>query len=115
MTIVLTLNEESVMSNAALSIGYGDVPGFPADSVVDHVLVTASATDPANTPAAQSVAPTTVSVTFANLNADTYTFTAQAFPATGSGFGTPVSVTLTITVPATISLSLPAGVKAAQT
>lgn len=103
------------MANAVLSISFGDVPGFPAGSIVDHVLVTASAVDPANSPAAQSVAPATASVTFANLNADTYTFTAQAFPAAGSGFGAPVSVVFTITAPATVSLSLPSDMSASQT
>lgn len=102
------------MSNALVSIAYGDVPGFPVGSAVDHVAVTCIAVDPANSGLEQDVAPGTVDVTFANLNPDTYTFTAQAFSSAGVAYGTAVSTSLTIAVPVTVTLSLPSGVTASQ-
>jgi hypothetical protein len=105
----------STTQNAAVAVNYAPVPGFPAGSAVDHILVTATASNPANSPAPQSVAPDTSEVTFANLAPDTYVFTAQAMPATGAGFGSPVaSAPLTIVAPATVSLSLPQAVSASQ-
>jgi hypothetical protein len=99
--------------NALISITYADVPGFPENSVVDHILVTVTgSTTPATS---QSLPPSTGTVTFPNLPADTYTVTAQGFPATGAGFGTAASATFTITAPATVTLSLPATLSATQT
>lgn len=100
--------------NGAISVAYADVPGFPTGSVVDHITVSAVASNPANSPASQSVAPGTPIVTFVNLPADTYVFSAQAFPATGPGFGTAVTASLTITALGTVSLSLPSGLTATQ-
>lgn len=101
--------------NAALALVYADQAGFPAGSVVDHITVTATAANPANSPAPQSVPPGTVQVTFPNLAPDDYTFTAQAFPATGPGFGSPATASLTIVgVSQTVSLSLPATLSASQ-
>ena len=105
----------STTQNAVASITYADVAGFPAGSVVDHVLVTCDGTVTANSQPSQTVPPGTVTVTFANLTPDTYTLTAQAFsPVSGSGYGTAVSTTITITSTATISLSLPASMSASQ-
>ena len=100
--------------NALVSIAYSDVAGFPADAVVDHITVTCSGSNPANSAPAQAVPPATATVTFANLTPDTYTITAQGFPATGAGWGSPVSTTITIKSTATISLSLPATLTASQ-
>jgi len=98
--------------NANIAISYTDVPGFPAGSVVDHIIVTVVGT--ANTlPNMQAVPPGTASVSF-DLAADDYTVSAQGFPATGPGFGLAVSTTFTITAAATISLSLPASLAATQ-
>lgn len=95
-------------------ISYTDVPGFPAGSIVDHIVVTVTGTAAGNTlPNMQAVPPGTASVTF-DLIADDYTVSAQGFAADGTGFGKPVSTTFTITAAATISLSLPATVSATQ-
>jgi hypothetical protein len=108
-----TPNPVSTTQNALVGIAYGDLTAA-AGSVVDHVLVTATASNPANSPASQSVAPGTATVTFASLNPDTYTITAQAFPASGAGFGTPVSTTIAITAVATVTLSVPTSLSATQ-
>jgi hypothetical protein len=100
--------------NALISLVYSVIAGFPAGSVVDHILVTVTGATAGATPLSQKLAPDASSVTFANLPADTYTVTAQGFPAIGAGFGTPAGTTFTITAPATVSLSLPATVTAAQ-
>lgn len=98
--------------NANIAITYTDVPGFPAGSVVDHIVVTVVGT--ANSlPNMQAVPPGTASVSF-DLAADDYTVSAQGFPVTGPGFGQAVTTAFSITAPATISLSLPATVSATQ-
>ena len=98
--------------NANVSITYADMPGFPAGSIVDHIVVTVVGT--VNTlPNMQAVPPGTASVTF-DLIADDYTVSAQGFGADGTAFGKPVSTTFTITAPATISLSLPFTLTATQ-
>ena len=106
----------STTQNAALSIAYNSVAGFPAGSVVDHINVALTAkNNTANTPPAKNVAPGTANVTFTGLAPDTYQIAVQAMPATGSGFGTPASGSITITqVNTTISLSLPSTVTATQ-
>lgn len=100
--------------NAVVTVTYASQSGFPAGSIVDHITVVATASNPANSPAPQSVPPNTASVTFANLTPDVYTIVAQAFPATGAGWGTAVSTTITITSIATVSLMLPAALSASQ-
>jgi hypothetical protein len=104
----------STTQNALVSVSYAAVSGFPAGSVVDHILVTATASNPANSPPSKSVAPNTASVTFTNLTPDTYTLTAQGFPASGAGYGTAVSTTITITSTAPISLQLPSSITVTQ-
>lgn len=104
----------SSTQSAVVNIAYAPVAGFPAGSAVATVDVTAVAANPANSPADQSVAPETPTVTFLNLQPDTYTISAQAFDANGNGFGSPVSVTITITSVATVSLNLPSAVTASQ-
>jgi len=102
--------------NAAVTLAYADTPGFPAGSVVDHVFVMATASNPANSPPPQIVAPGTDSVTFDDLAPDTYQISAQAFPVTGPGFGQSATTSITIAAvgPVTVSLSLPASVSATQ-
>ena len=102
----------STTQNAVLTVAYVSFTA-PPGSVVDHVTVTAAASNPANSPPNQSVPPGTASVTFNNLTPDTYTFTAQAFPASGPGFGTPVSTTLTVTG-TTVTLQIPGTLTATQ-
>ena len=114
LTDILDLVKMSTTQNALVSVTYAAVAGFPAGSAVDHILVTATAGTPANSPPAQSVAPNTPSVTFVNLAPDTYVIKAQAFPASGVGFGTAVTTTITITSTATVSLQLPSALVANQ-
>lgn len=102
----------STTQNAVLSIGYVSFTA-PAGSVVDHVTVTATAANPANSPPNQSVPPGTTSVTFANLTPDTYTFSVQAFPASGPGFGSAVSTTIVVTG-TTVVLQIPGTLSATQ-
>lgn len=85
----------------------------PAGSVVDHITVTAVASNPANSPPDQTVAATATTVTFSNLTPDTYTFTAQSFPATGPGFGTASSTTLVVTG-TTVTLQIVGALSATQ-
>ena len=100
--------------NGILSIDYATISGFPAGSVVSGILVTLTASVAANSPPAQTVAPSTPSVIFLNLAADTYAYSVVAVNAAGDSFGTPVTGTLIITSPATVSLSLPSTVSATQ-
>lgn len=104
----------SATQNAVAAITYAAQGGFPAGSVVDHILVTCTAHTPANSPPSQTVPPATATVTFVNLTPDTYVVAAQAFPATGTGFGTAVQASITITSTATVSLSLPSAVALSQ-
>lgn len=98
--------------NAVLAVGYAQVPGFPAGSVVASILATLTgAVTPSVT---QSVPPDTASITFANVPADTYTIIVAGQDASGNTFGTPVTGSFTIAAPATVSLSLPASVSATQ-
>ena len=100
------------MDEVVATLVYSDVTGFPTGSVVDHILVTLTGTNSVNNQS-QSVAPSTATVTFSTVAADTYTVSAQAFPATGAGYGTAVvSAPVTSTGPVTITLSLPASVSA---
>lgn len=102
----------STTQNAVLSIAYVSFTA-PAGSVVDHVTISATAANPANSPPNQSVPPGTASVTFSNLTPDTYTFSVQAFPASGPGFGSAVSATLVVTG-TTVTLQIPGTVTATQ-
>lgn len=102
----------STTQNAVLTIGYVSFTA-PIGSTVDHIEVTATAANPANSPPPQSVAPGDTSVTFTNLTPDTYTFTVQAMPASGPGFGTPVSATFTITS-TTVTLQIPGSLDVSQ-
>ena len=97
------------MASAVLAITYAEVPGFPAGSVVDHIVATVTGAASSS----QSVAPGTSSVSF-SLAAGSYTFSVQAADASGAFFGSPVTGSFTITAPATVSLSLPASVTATQ-
>lgn len=103
----------STTQNADLVLSYVSLTA-PAGSVVDHIEVSATATNAANNPPSQSIPPGQTTVTFASLNPDTYTFSAQAFPATGAGFGAPVTATLTIVSTATVTLSVPGTITATQ-
>lgn len=102
----------STTENAVLTIDYVAFTA-PAGSVVDHIIIAATAENPANSPANQAVAPGTTSVTFDNLTPDTYTFTAQAFPATGPGYSSPVSTTLVVTSTSVV-LQIPGTLSAVQ-
>lgn len=103
----------STTQNAALSVTYTSFSA-PAGSVVDHITFSAVASNPANNPPSQNVPPETASVTFGNLNPDTYTFSAQAFSSGGEGFGTLATVTLTVVSTAPVILSVPGTLTATQ-
>jgi hypothetical protein len=101
--------------NAVVAITYGDVPGFPADAVVDHITVTATPKNPANSNVVLSVAEGVATVTLPNLAPDTWTITAQGFPAAGgAGWGVAASATIVIVSTATVSLHLPASLVVTQ-
>jgi hypothetical protein len=102
----------STTQDADLSLTYGPFTA-PAGSVVDHIVVTATASVPANSPPPQNIAPRTATVTFSNLTPDTYTFTAQAADASGNLFGTPATTTLAITA-TTVTLQVPSAITATQ-
>jgi hypothetical protein len=97
------------MTQITGSVVYADVPGYPEGSVVDHILVTLTASGNAANSQSASVAPGTASVSFDNVQPDTYTASVQAFPATGAGYGTAVaSNSIMVAAPVTVTLSLPA-------
>lgn len=85
----------------------------PMGSTVDHITVSAVASNTANNPPSQDVVPGTPTVTFSNLAPDTYTFSAQAMAADGTGFSVPVTVTLTITS-SSVTLQVPGTITATQ-
>lgn len=98
--------------NAAVS--YDVVPGFPQGTVLDHIVVSLAATNPANNQS-KSAAANAPSVSFANVPADTYTVSVQGAQASGAVLGTPVSQNITITQPVvTISLNLPSALTLSQ-
>lgn len=100
------------MSNAIASIVYTDVPGFPAGSVVDHVVVTVTSSGASQS---QNVPPGTTSVTFENLADGDYTLSVAGVDASGNTLGTPATGSFTLsTGPTTVTLSLPASVTASQ-
>jgi len=93
---------------SSFTVSYSDVAGFPAGSVVDHVVVTA--TEAAGASLTQSVAPGTASVTF-DLTPGTWDISAQGFPAVGAGFGKPAVLSgFVVAVPVTVTLSLPSAI-----
>jgi hypothetical protein len=101
------------MTDVTLAIVYTDVPGFPAGSVVDHIVATVTGT--ANTtPVTQNAPPGTASIVFPSLPADTYTFSVGGTDAAGTVFGTAVTGSFTITEPTTVTLSLPSTVDVTQ-
>jgi hypothetical protein len=105
----------SVTQNIQCAIVYGDVAGFPTGTVVDHVIVSATAATVVNSPAPQTVPPGTAAVTFSGLNPDTYTVSAQAIAADGTPIGPAASVVVTVTsAVVTVSLSIPASIAVTQ-
>ena len=98
--------------NAVLAIGL--VPFIaPIGSSVDHITVTAVASNPANSPPAQSLPGNATTCTFTNLAPDTYTFSAQSFPSTGAGYGSPVTTTLVV-VSDTVTIQIVGQLSASQ-
>jgi hypothetical protein len=88
---------------------------FPAGSVVDHIVVSATGSAAGNTtPITQSVpaqtAEGTVSVTF-DLIPDTYILSAVAVDAAGNEFGAPVTFSKVVTSPS-ITLLVPTAISA---
>jgi hypothetical protein len=97
------------MANEVGAITYADVPGFPAGTVVDHILVTATdaAIPPVNPMLTQSVPEGTATVTFTGIAFGAYTFSVQAETAAGQPLGTAVTGKFTVVAPV-VTLSLPA-------
>lgn len=85
---------------------------FPAGSAVDHIAVTATGTNSANSqtvsvPAQSAAGAVAVSFTLAP---DSYVLSAVALSSSGAEFGSPVTGTpnpLVITAPATVTLLVP--------
>jgi len=98
--------------NLDLAIAYADVAGFPAGSVVAHILATITGLV---TPVATQIAlPGSATISFANVPADTYTYSVSGVDGSNNTFGTAVTGTFVVTAPATVTLSLPATVTASQ-
>lgn len=93
------------------AITYGDVAGFPAGSVVDHVSVVI--TGGVNGPVTQNVAPGTSSVSF-DLDAGNYDFSVSAQDASNANLGSPVTGSFVVAAPQLVTLSLPASAQFAQ-
>jgi len=94
---------------STITIGYTDVPGFPAGTAVDHYrlrvvgLVTPETSQP--------VTGTSVDYTFPGP--DTYTVGVAGVGATGTVLGTEVTTTFVVAAPVTVTLSLPSSVTVA--
>lgn len=98
------------MSTATLTVVYADVPGFPAGSVVSHIVATV--TGAVSAAVTQTVPEGTTSVIFPALGVDTYTYSIAAQDASGAVLGTAVTGTFAVSAPATVTLSLPASATA---
>lgn len=103
------------MSSTPQTIGATLMVGpleFPAGSVVDHIAITATATNPANSqsvsvPAQSAAGSVAVSLTLAP---DSYVLVAVALSSAGAEFGSPVTGTpnpLVISAPTTVTLMVP--------
>ena len=101
------------MATETASISYSPVPGFPAESVVDHIVVAITGSNPANS-MNQNVAPGATTAVFNNVSADSYTFSISAVDASGNTFGTPVTGSFTVTAAQPVTLSLPSAATFAQ-
>ena len=104
------------MATATLTITYGDVPGFPAGTVLNAIIASlteTSVTPPVST--SQKVPPGTPSIVFTDVDPGTYTMTVNGVDPSGAVLGSPFTGTFTITAPTTVTLSLPASVTVAQT
>lgn len=102
------------MATVVGALTYADVPGFPAGSVLDHIVVSVTDTSVSpTTTVSQNVAPGTASVSF-DLEAGSYSFTVAGVDASGVVFGTPVTGSFSVTAPATVSLSLPSAASFSQ-
>lgn len=93
------------MSTQTFAVAYSPVAGFPAGSKVDHIAVSITESNPANS-MNQNVPPDTAAVVFNNVVVGTYQFSVSAVDAAGNTFGTPVTGTF-IAVDTTVTLSLP--------
>jgi hypothetical protein len=101
------------MATETLTIGYAAVPGFPAGSVVQAILVAMVGTNTANNQS-QTLPPATATAVFNSVNPDTYTVTASGVDASGNTFGTPATATIVIAAPTTVTLELPTSIAGVQ-
>lgn len=101
--------------NVIATIVYGDVPGFPAGTVLDHITATLTGSTAGAVPISQTVPPATANVTFASVPPDTYTYSVQGIDAGGNALGTAVTGSFTVGTPdQTVTLSLPASATLVQ-
>lgn len=105
----------STPQSVSASIVIGPVQ-FPAGSVVDHIVVSATGSAAGNTtPLTQNVpaqtAEGTVPVTF-SLIPDTYVLSAVAVDAGGNAFGAPATFTKVVSAPADVTLLVPTAISA---
>ena len=103
------------MATVVGSLSYADVPGFPAGTAVDHIVVSVTDTSVSpTTTVSQNVAAGATSVTFADLDPGSYSYTVAGVDSSGVVLGTPVVGSFSVTAPATISLSLPSAASFSQ-
>lgn len=102
------------MSTVVGSITYADVPGFPAGTAVDHVVVSVTDTSVSpTTTVSQNIAAGVTSVSF-DLDAGSYSYTVAGVDAGGVVLGTPVTGSFSVTAPATVTLNLPSAASFSQ-
>jgi len=106
-------HRSELMSNAVLTIGYTDVPGFPPGSVVASILASIMNQNAGTPPETQTLPPGTVQATFGPLDPGDYSVLVQAVDANGSPLGGAATGSFNVPAPATVTLSLPTSVGAA--
>lgn len=95
------------MSDVKVNISYTSRQ-FPGGTAApDHVSVTLTGSNPANT-YSQNVPPATASVTFSNVTPDSYTVAIREVDAGGNGLAS-VSDSVTVSPPPPVTYSVPVG------
>lgn len=102
------------MSTVVGVITYADVPGFPAGTSVDHIVVSVTDTSVSpTTTVSQNIPAGTLSVSF-DLDAGSYTYTVAGVDGSGVVLGSPAQGSFAVTAPATVTLSLPSAASFSQ-
>lgn len=98
--------------NIDAAITLSPVGGFPAGTVVNHLLLTAVGSNPANT-FSTNLPATATTGSLSGVAADTYAVTVQAQDINNTNLGPPAKGTITV-APPTITLNLPTAVSLSQ-